>query len=174
MAKTLPRITNYFGLVVSKGTPAAIGSRAEEIGSVIGIGEDWHEQQKDVPTGGVVQLWTRTTDPLFDFLRITLLTPGVLSLALTYDTPTSWTNLAPSGSRQRTYHMTLSGCNVFTLSSPFALTSPTVEPTSISGGVPAVLAASDKSYALLYRLQVKNTGNTVVRYRFNASSVFGN
>lgn len=172
MAKKLPAITNYFGLVVSKGTPAAAGSRSEPIGRVIGIGEDWDTYQKDIAPGATLAAWTRLSDPLFDFLRLSLLTPGALDVAMTYDTPTSWSNLAASGSREFTQHLVLSGLGVMTLS-PFAMTSPTVHPTTVTTGLPAVLNASDRTYAMMYRLQLKNAGNETVRVRLDASAVFG-
>jgi len=173
MAKRLPRITNYFGLVVSKGRPVGIGSRSQEIGSVVGIGEDFDIQQKDVPAGGTVAAWTRLADPLFDFLRISLIGQGALEIALTYDTPTSWSNLAASGTRQFTQHVTLSGAGVFTVT-PWAMTSPTVHPTAVSAGSPSVLTASDRTWALLYRVQIRNpSGSAVVRYELVSSAVFG-
>jgi hypothetical protein len=172
MPRKLPRITNYFNLVVSKGRPSAVGSRTRPIGTVIGIGEDWDQQQRDVRPNETVALWQRTGDPLFDVLRLQLLTPGSLYVAVTYDTPTSWTNLTASGTRQWTQHLTLSGAGVLTLT-PWAMTSPTVHPTAVSGGLPAVIAASDRTWAPCYRIAVKNPGTTTVRYELSASAVFG-
>lgn len=165
-----PRIEATYAIVVSKGTPASKGSRHDPIGSIIGDGEDFHEQIKTIEPGEQVNIWARTSDPFFDFMSLYVIGKGTVSVAWTVDTPVSAANLAASGSREETYSTTVGCSNPWVLASCEVMMSPTVRTTADNNGVPAVLAATDKTYGFVYRVFVQNTSNDPVTYRFNASA----